>query len=128
MPPIDDGYDNFKGTVPAFGTRREINFQYRPAGDAAIRNWKWRCSASAAEEGSATLDLLATSLRGWDLTAKDGSPLPIDRKTIDANLRHREREIIVTFVTGYSANEQRADEKNSDTASVSLPCTPTSST
>jgi hypothetical protein len=103
--PIYDGY-TLRGKIPAHGPFPEVNFKYRLALDEQIAEYKEAPANTPKKAAAAKAAFLAKFLVEWDLD----QPVSADsiRKLISPVVAE-----LFAYVTGYRADEQEEDEKNS---------------
>ena len=145
---IEDGY-TLDGTIPAQGKQPEINFRYRPALYAEVKEWTNSVRTTGKLHEAATVKLLVKHVASWDVTIKAGSLrkimgkdaepvvadhedddvvlVPIHAKTL-ARVPQPVLDQLVNFVTGYAPEDQGDDAKNSATGSGSSSSTQPSPT
>ena len=109
---IDDGFNDFTGTIPAFGRWPAVTLKYRPCLPAASKDYAFRVGRcnTGAEVVAVQAEFLAEYVKGWDVTDVAGQALPVSKENL-ARVPDRILTEMLNIVTGYSDRELVADSK-----------------
>lgn len=107
---INDGYSDFKATVPAFGQSPAVTIVYRPA--LSEETNAYRHSLALRPGAEATLALLVGHLCGWDITNRTDRPEPITEKNLRRLPPRLVERMAAAVTTDYTVAMQRTDEQN----------------